>query len=265
VVLAIAAATLALPAAAAEGVNRPPAEKDWLALARLPDWSGVWTPDVTDQMDQISSNPAPWMLPVAKRIAHMAAEEKAGRPFPVLMGCLPHGMPALMMITHNAMEILFTPGRVTILGESDGDNLRRIYTDGRNHPDDPDLTFHGHSIGHWEGKTLVVDTVGILPQVWLAVSEAVGTPNDGDMHIVERIHLDGPDVLLDDLEITAPKVLTRPWKTTRRFYRQRSRRDDIVEGVCVQGDFKPATDDNGDAVYVPIVHGADGGLSPTGR
>ncbi len=138
------------------------------------------------------------------------------------MGCLPYGMPALMLIPHNAMEILFTPGRVTILGESDGNRLRRIYTDGRSHPDDPDLTFSGHSIGHWEGQALVVDTVGVLPQSWVAISEAVGNPNDGDMHIVERIHLDGPGVLLDELTITAPKIFTAPWKTTRRWYRQRS-------------------------------------------
>ena len=48
-----------------------------------------------------------------------------------------------------------------------------------------------------------------------------------------------------DLEITAPKILTAPWKTTRIFFRQRARKFDIVEGVCVQGDYKEALDDNG--------------------
>ena len=76
------------------------------------------------------------------------------------------------------------------------------------HPDDPDLTLHGHSIGHWEGDVLVVDTAAIAPQAYIAISEAVGIPNDGDMHIVERLHLAKPNVLHDDLEITAPKVLT---------------------------------------------------------
>ena len=102
------------------------------------------------------------------------------------------------------------PGRVTILGEGDGNRLRRIYTDGRPHPADPDPSFHGHSIGHWEGDTLVVDTVGLLPQAYLAVNEAVGVPNNGDMHIVERLHLQGPDTLADDLQITANKVLSSP-------------------------------------------------------
>ena len=261
----VLAAAIAGPAAAAETLNVPPTEKDWLALSRLPDWSGVWTPDATDQVAQMDGNPAPWTAPIARDIAHMEAEERAGRPFPVLMGCLPYGMPALMMIPHNAMEILFTPGRITILGESDGNRLRRIYTDGRGHPEDPDLTFMGHSVGHWEGQTLVVDTVGILPQAWIALGEAVGNPNNGDMHIVERIHIGAPDTLLDELEITAPKVFTRPWKTTRKFYRQRSPKYDIVEGACTQGDFKASTDAKGNAIYVPVAHGADGGLAPTGR
>ena len=97
-----------------------------------------------------------------------------------------------MLVTHNAMEILFTPGRVTMLGESDGNRLRQIYTDGRGHPDDEELTFHGHSIGRWEGDTLVVETVNVLPQAYIAVSEAAGVANDGDMKIMERIHLAGP-------------------------------------------------------------------------
>jgi hypothetical protein len=148
------------------------------------------------------------------------------------------------------MEFAFTPGRVTILGESDGNRLRRIYTDGRPHPDDPDPTFHGHSIGHWEGDTLVVDTVGILPEVYLAVSEAAGLPNNGEMHVIERIHLASADVLHDDLEIIAPKILTKPWATTRIYFRQRARKFDIVEGVCIQGGYSERLDAEGNAVFV---------------
>ena len=81
----------------------------------------------------------------------------------------------------------------------------------------------------------MVDTVALLPQVYLAVNEAVGVPNNGDMHIVERLHLLDADTLADDLEITANKLLTKPWKTTRKYSRQRSQKYDIVEGVCEQG------------------------------
>ena len=243
-------------------INPPPTAKDWADIAKLPDWSGVWNPKITDQDAQIKTNPPPWNEVAKKKIDHMFAEEKAGRPPLVFFGCFPEAHPTWMLVTHNAMEILFTPGRVTMLGESDGNRLRRIYTDGRPHPDDPDPTFHGHSIGHWEGDTLVVDTIGILPQAPLAISEAAGIPNNGDMHVIERIHLAEKDILHVDLEIIAPKILTKPWKTTRIFFRQRARKFDIVEGVCVQGDYSERVDANGDHVFVPVEKTIWGNIVP---
>jgi hypothetical protein len=136
-------------------------------------------------------------------------------------------MPSWMLITHNAMEFLFTPGRVSILGEMDGNRLRRIYTDGRPHPSDPDPSFHGHSIGHWEDGTLVVDTVGILPEAYIAPSEAVGLPNNGDMHVVEHIH--------------------------------------FAEGVCIQGNFSEAKDSAGNAVFVPVPETEGGNWLPPAK
>jgi hypothetical protein len=198
-------------------------------------------------------------------MAKLADDEKAGRPFLVLHDCLPYGMPALMLINHNAMEILTTPGRVTILGESDGNRLRRIWTDGRKHPDDPDITMFGHSIGHWEGQALVVDTVAIAPQAYLAISEAVGVPGDGEMHVVEHIHLTGPNTLADDLEITDPKILTKPWKTTRLWQRLRGEANDIVEGECVQGQVTAAKDQNGHDIFVAAPLSGDGSVVPASR
>lgn len=239
-------------------VNPRPTAADWAALAKWPDWSGVWTPDFTDQTTQIKSNPVPWKPEVAEQVRRIEAEEAAGRPRGLFVNCLPEAMPAWMLVSHNALEILFTPGRVTMLGESDGNRLRRIYTDGRGHPPDPEPTFHGHSIGRWEGETLVVDTVGIMPQTFIAISEAVGVPNNGDMRVIERIRLARPDVLHDELEIIAPKVLTAPWKTTRIYYRQRGRKYDLVEGVCLQGSFTEETDANGNAIFVPVPQSPDG-------
>lgn len=255
-------ATACLAGVVCPAIAQPKAT-EWTALAKLPDWSGAWVPDVQDQNAQVHGNPAPWTPAAAKQIAFLEAEEQAGRPRGLFTNCLPEGMPSWMLITHNPFEVLFTPGRVTILGESDSDRLRRIYTDGRGHPADPDPTFHGHSIGHWEGATLVVDTVGILPEVLIAVGEAVGIPNNGDVHVVERIHLTKPDVLADDLTITAPHVFTAPWKTTRLYTRVRGVGADFVEGVCRQGDFSEGKDKDGNAVWV-LQNQRDGNTLPAG-
>jgi len=259
----------ALPACAEEAaiqakpvINPPPTAKDWADLAKLPDWSGVWNPKITDQDAQVKTNMPPWKPEIAAKIQYQLAEEKAGRPTPMVVNCLPEAMPAWMLISHNALEFLFTPGRVTILGESDGNRLRRIYTDGRGHPDDGELTFHGHSIGHWEGDTLVVETVNIKPETMFVVSEAAGVPNNGDMRIVERIHLAAPDILHFDMEIEAPHVLTKPWKTTRIWFRQRARKFDIVEGVCLEGNFSERLDAEGNHVFVPIERHPWGNIMP---
>jgi hypothetical protein len=252
--VAVLATLAAAPSLAAdEPTDEPaPTAKDWADLAKLPDWSGIWNPDVRDQFKQAVTNPPPWTPASAAKVAEMNNEERAGNPRGLFLNCLPEGMPSWMLISHNALEFLFTPGRVTLLGESDGSRLRRIHTDGRPHPEDPDPSFHGDSVGHWEGDTLVVDTIGVYPQTFIATGESVGLPNNGDMHIVERIHLVGPDTLHDDLEITAPHVLSGPWKTTRSFFRQRGRKYDIVEGECLEGSFAQRKDKNGDAIFAPL-------------
>jgi hypothetical protein len=259
-----------LPAGAAEppAVNPAPTAKDWADIAHLPDWSGVWTPTRPKARpgsgQWVDSEPV-WTPDAARQIEILKADEAAGRPHNIYINCLPEGMPDFMIMTLNAIEILFTPGRVTILGEFDGNRLRRIYTDGRPHPADPDLTFNGHSIGWWEGDTLVVDTVAILPEVFLPLGQGVGLPNNGDMHIVERIRLAGKDLLRDDLEVTAPHMLAEPWKYVRTFVRHRERSADIAEASCRQGDFVEQKDANGNAVFVPLPHEAGGAPLPLQR
>jgi hypothetical protein len=230
------------------------------ADAAPPDLSGVWIPDVKDQKRQETANMPPWKPAILPQVQHMIAEEKAGRPFLVLSHCLPHGMPSWMLITHNAFELLTTPGRITMLGEVDGNRMRRIYMDGRPHPEDPDLTLHGHSVGHWDDETLVIDTTAVAPQAYIAISEATGIPNNGDMHIVERLHLAKPDVLHDDLEITAPKVLETTWKTTRIFRRYPERHYEITEGECEQEDLIPGKDQYGNDIFVPNAQGPYGSV-----
>ena len=69
------------------------------------------------------------------------------------------------------------------------------------------------------------------------------------MHIVERIRLTDADTLAVELTITAPKVLTAPWTTTRLLVRRRGPQFDIIEGQCVQGELVEAVDEHGNAIF----------------
>src|SRR4029434_155632 len=103
------------------------------------------------------------------------------------------------------MEFLLTPGKVTIVIEA-YQQVRHIYTDGRPLPDDPDLKFHGTSIGRWDGDTLVVDTVGFsqLPELTRSVSFSPKA------RILERFRLTDPDTMSIETTITDPEVLAAP-------------------------------------------------------
>jgi hypothetical protein len=241
-------------------MNPVPTAADWVALSKLPDWSGYWVPNIRDQTAQETGNTPPWNAQVAREMAEARAEEKAGNPRGLFANCLPEGLPSGILVNHVGMEWVFTPGRVMMLGDGDGNKLRRIYTDGRSHTPDPNPTLYGDSIAHWEGQTLVVDTTAILPQALVAINEAIGVPNDGDMHVVERISLAGSDTMHDELTITAPKILTKPWKTTRIYTRDRRRLTEIKEAVCVQGAmFTEGKDKAGHAAWVPAQYDLDSG------
>lgn len=261
--LAVALAFPSLASAAeAPVLNRAPTRADWAAIADLPDLSGVWTPGPLDKYGPGGAEAPQWRPEVAAQVDHLKALDAAGRPQNIYVNCLPEGMPSSVTQNLNSVEFLVTPGRVTVLAELDGNRLRRIWTDGRGHPADPDPSFSGHSIGHWEGRTLVVDTIGFLPEVFIPLSQGVGFPNNGDMHIEERITLTGADSLRQDIVVHAPKVLTAPWHASRTYARHRERSFDLAESSCRQGDFLEATDDHGNAVFVPVPKDAGGATLP---
>ncbi|HYM34817.1 MAG TPA: hypothetical protein VET48_05430, partial [Steroidobacteraceae bacterium] len=114
--------------------------------AKLPDWSGTWSmPDKTFMEMMRVGSVAPFKPEYAAR-----ARAKTNSTL-----CLPTGMPGIMTLPIG-YEFLFTSGRVTILTE-EGPMIRRIFTDGRGQSEDPEPTYAGESIGHWEGETLVID------------------------------------------------------------------------------------------------------------
>jgi len=152
--------------------------------------------------------------------------------------CLPPGMPGIMGQPY-PMEFLLTPGKVTIVIEA-YTQVRHIYTDGRPLPEEPNPEFHGNSIGHWEGDTLVVETVGFSP----LTSLTAGVPFSDQAKIVERISLFDPDTMMIETTITDPVRLTEPYTTTAYF--QRHRDWTITEYICEENN-RNSVDSQGNA------------------
>lgn len=123
--------------------------------------------------------------------------------------------------------------------------IRNVYTDGRSHPEDPEPGYLGDSIGHWEGDTLVVDTVAIKNSVDFATG-ALG--EDSGAHLVERIRLSSPDILSIETSFykspsAAPAVSVKTFQrhrdwTLREYFCTENLRDTLND----QG--KPAVDLN---------------------
>jgi hypothetical protein len=207
----------------------------YAALDALPDWGGVW----------VLSRPAPGGTgnerPVLKgkylqdyQAWQHDVESKGGQVAREGSHCTPPGMPGIMGIGQYPIEFLFTPGRVTTHHEA-WMQWRNIYTDGRGHPDDLDPTFEGDSIGHWEGGTLVVDTIGIKP----AVALGMGMKHSDKLHIIERMHLakGDPDSLVVEMTAEDPEALEKPWSHTLTF--KRSRDWQLLEFECAENDRNP--------------------------
>jgi hypothetical protein len=125
---------------------------------------------------------------------------------PVYHGCFPPGVPRVF-IHPFPLQIVQAPGEVIMLFEYD--SLRRpIFTDGRAHDTSLGPSWMGDSIGHWDGDTLVVDTVNFNDKTWI---DRVGHPHSDALHLVERIRRINHDHLLDDITIVDPKAYSKPW------------------------------------------------------
>jgi hypothetical protein len=145
--------------------------------------------------------------------------------------CLPPGMPAMMNMAYG-MEVMQTKDKITFFSELN-DALRRVYLDGRKPTpkilDDP--TYAGYSTGHWEGDTLVVETVALHPNSFIEGF----TPHSDAMTVKERIRFIGPGVLEDRITVTDPKALTQPWETVRTYRKAMPGNDQLREFACAEG------------------------------
>ena len=196
----------------------------------LPDWSGVWQMIGNTVFDQATKSPAngvaglpgtheaiPYNAEWQKKYeANMAKVASDHFPDPVTTCGTPSGFPRDMN-TPDTNEFVVRPEESWILTEN-GPNVVRIYTDGRAHlgPDDIWPTYTGDSIGHWEGDTLVFDTIGLqaFPHT---IIDRTGAINSESLHVVTRLRKVDDKTMEADMTLDDPVAFTKPWHVVKRY------------------------------------------------
>jgi len=200
-----------------------------------PDWSGVWSPGV-GAGSRTTPTP-PKLTPEAQATvdAFEAGKARGENLQTAAANCVPNGMPGIMRLPY-PIEFIYSPGRVNILIETYS-QVRRVYID-RELPEDPDPAFNGSSVGHWEGDTLVIDTVGLS----LVVSVVSGLHATETTRFRERITRTAPDRLVDEITITDPALFAEPYVMTQAYQLQPTW--EMREYVCQENN-RDAADDEG--------------------
>jgi hypothetical protein len=226
VALAVAAGIFALPASAATSVSVDPE-----------DLSGTWSHDMmagnlparakaTDENFTLTDGTVIPLLPAAKELYRQrVAQAQTDHPFANTSSrCLPIGTPGNMMGAPYPIQIVQGRKFIGMLFE-EGGQFRSIFMNGK-HPEEIIPSFMGHSIGHWEGRTLVVDTVGMRADTTLNFT---GLPHSTSLHVVERISRLAPDKLVDLIEITDPLTYSKSFTFKSIFSRSD---EELIEYIC---------------------------------
>jgi hypothetical protein len=242
------------------GAGQAPAQAPAKAPQTYPDWSGVWNPHernifdpeaYIDPRNAHTDNAAnmrewpPYNAEWEAKYVQKLADNKAGLPTDPTASCKPGGMPRIMTSPY-PMEYIIQPHRVTIMFEL-SNQIRRIWTDGRKHPtgDDLEVTYRGDSIGHWEGDTLVIDTVGMKGDT---VYDVTAAPHSDKLHVTERIRRISQTQMEDILTVEDPVAFTKPW-VVRRLYDLKPDWN-IEEYVCEDNNRNPILPDGTTATGV---------------
>jgi hypothetical protein len=180
-------------------------------------------------------NQPPYNAEWTEKVKKIAATQFGGTtPLDPVHDCRPLGVPRAGV---NGTHIVQTPQVITILYESAPySTFRLIYTDGRPHPKELETSFWGHSVGHWEGDTLIVDVVGLGDETWLGGGGAVGrarytSVHSDQEHVIERWTRNG-DVLTYEATVDDPVALAKPWVITPRRVRHAGADEELVESIC---------------------------------
>lgn len=236
------AAALVLPSAAfaQNGAPAPQAKTEPQAKAAAAqsfdphDLSGVYI--LRQKAGFALSNDVPPMTPWAQAKYNANKPGIGPRAQPLgndpMMICDPVGYPRILLYNAYPSEIVQIPGRVIQFFDY-FDAHRIIWTDGRALPKDPDPWYYGHAVGHWDGDTLVVDSVGYDDRSWL---DADGHPHSDEMVLQERYHRTDKDTVEINMTLTDPKAFTKPWVSETKMLKRAPAKTEIREDLCVTSD-----------------------------
>jgi hypothetical protein len=186
-----------------------------------PDLSGVWYAQRT--MDAGKPEPLPWAQALLRERAANNGKDAPGA------RCLPRGITNAGALF--PFRLVQTPTLLVMLFEDDIPSHRQVFLDGRGHPKDPNPMWMGHSVGHWEGDTLVIDTVGFDDRSWL---DTQGHPHTEMMRVIERFRRPDLGHLEIELTIDDPGAYAKPWKIIRAS--ELDTADDVGEYVCTENE-----------------------------
>ena len=237
-VLALVCAAVVAPAAAQprqRNANLPPAgpaprSADGRVLlgGATPADRGVWIPrfGVTEPIAPLAQIPfQPW--------AKALYDARQVHEFEPHSRCKASGA-ARQFLTPYGVELVELPGieRIFIFDIGGPHTFRTIYTDGRAHPPDLEPSYYGHSIGWWEGSTLVVDTTGFNESFWL---DRRGLPHTTALHTIERFTRVDAETIVYSITIDDPGAYTAPF--TGGFNLGWDAGIELFEYVCQQANY----------------------------
>ena len=196
------------------------------------DLSGVWTGGGDAPVGRLlkPGELATLLTPAGKKVLATRTANPGSDPY---FACMPGGPLrvtggfAWRLVQHPTVNAKY----IFMLQEGNAHSYRQIFMDAK-HPEDPSPTWLGHSIGHWEGATLVVDTIGVNDKFWL---DQAGTPHSEKLHMVERWSRPNYTTLRRDVRLEDPEMFTKPIDIT--FTAKLSTPEsEILEYFCIENE-----------------------------
>jgi len=207
--------------------SSPKTEKIPRMADERPDFQGVWdhpyVPDMSlDRKDQKGAGPLPFTPAGADNFKNYDPAK-----FDYTGHCLPFGIMRSMNVGGYPIQIMQNSKYLAFLFEQ-STWFHVVYMDGRGHPAEVEPTWFGHSIGRYDGDTLVVDTVGFNGKTRL---DTIGHPHSDKMHVIQTFKYTDPDHLAYEVTVDDPVYYTKAWKNQRVFTRMPPGQE-LIEYSC---------------------------------